>query len=103
MSSTAARSGQERPEQERPEQERTAETVIAGARQRIDDLDARIIALIRERMTVSAGIQRARIESGGRRVHLAREMEILGRFRGELGKPGTGLAMTLLELCRGRA
>ncbi|MFJ4850558.1 chorismate mutase [Streptomyces sp. NPDC088733] len=86
------------------EQDRTpdAETVIAGGQQRIDDLDARIVALIRERMTVSAGIQRARIASGGRRVHLAREMEVLARFRGELGRPGTTLAMTLLELCRGR-
>jgi chorismate mutase len=77
--------------------------VIAGARGRIDDLDARIIALVRERMTVSAGIQRARIESGGRRVHLSREMEILHRYSDQLGKPGTALAMTLLELCRGRA
>ncbi|MGW3242854.1 chorismate mutase [Streptomyces sp. NPDC001070] len=76
--------------------------VIADARGRIDDLDARIIALVRERMTVSAAIQRARIESGGRRVHLSREMEILHRYSDQLGKPGTALAMTLLELCRGR-
>ncbi|WP_431966440.1 chorismate mutase [Actinacidiphila sp. bgisy160] len=76
--------------------------VIADARERIDDLDARIIALVRERMTVSAGIQRARIESGGRRVHLSREMDILRRYSDQLGKPGTALAMTLLELCRGR-
>ncbi|MDX2646522.1 chorismate mutase [Streptomyces sp. NPDC001902] len=76
--------------------------VIADARERIDDLDARIIALVGERMTVSAGIQRARIESGGRRVHLSREMDILRRYSDRLGKPGTTLAMTLLELCRGR-
>ncbi|MCH6162128.1 chorismate mutase [Streptomyces marispadix] len=72
-----------------------------GARSRIDELDARIIALVQERRAVSAGIQRARIEAGGRRVHLAREMEILDRYRGELGRPGTQLAMTLLALCRG--
>ncbi|MET9876084.1 chorismate mutase [Actinacidiphila glaucinigra] len=76
--------------------------VIADARERIDDLDARIIALVRERMAVSAGIQRARIESGGRRVHLSREMDILRRYSEQLGRPGTALAMTLLELCRGR-
>ncbi|MFE0625378.1 chorismate mutase [Streptomyces sp. NPDC058864] len=76
--------------------------VIAEARERIDGLDARIIALVRERMTVSAGIQRARIESGGRRVHLSREMDVLRRYSDQLGKPGTALAMTLLELCRGR-
>ena len=83
----------------------TADTaaVIGSARERIDALDGRILDLIRERMAVSASIQEARIAAGGRRVHLSREMEILDRYRQSLGKPGTGLAMTLLELCRGRA
>ncbi len=79
-----------------------ADDEVGGARARIDELDARIIALVQERRSVSAGIQQARIDSGGRRVHLAREMEILDRYRGELGRPGTQLAMTLLALCRGR-
>ena len=79
-----------------------AADVIAGARERIDTLDDRIIGLIQERMAVSAVVQETRIASGGRRVHLSREMEILGRYRDALGKPGTPLAMTLLELCRGR-
>nr|WP_202526858.1 chorismate mutase [Streptomyces sp. SID486] len=78
------------------------EAVIAGARERIDALDDRIIGLVQERMAVSAVVQQARIASGGRRVHLSREMDILGRYRDALGKPGTALAMTLLELCRGR-
>ena len=83
---------------------RTAEAadVITGARERIDALDDRIIGLVQERMAVSAVIQEARITSGGRRVNLSREMEILGHYRDALGKPGTSLAMTLLELCRGR-
>ncbi|MEV4501432.1 chorismate mutase [Streptomyces klenkii] len=76
--------------------------VITGARQRIDDLDGRIIGLIQERMAVSAVIQQERIGSGGRRVNLSREMEIIGHYSDQLGKPGTTLAMTLLELCRGR-
>jgi chorismate mutase len=80
----------------------TAETVIAGARERIDELDDRIIALIRERIGASAEIQRTRIEAGGRRVSLSREMEIFNRYSDVLGRPGTALAMTLLELCRGR-
>ncbi|MGV9562035.1 chorismate mutase [Streptomyces sp. NPDC003480] len=79
-----------------------AADVITGARERIDALDDRIIGLIQERMAVSAVVQEARIGSGGRRVNLSREMEILGHYREALGKPGTGLAMTLLELCRGR-
>ncbi|MEU0251365.1 chorismate mutase [Streptomyces sp. NPDC006184] len=78
------------------------ETAIADARERIDVLDDRIIGLVQERMAVSAVVQQTRIASGGRRVNLSREMEILGRYRDALGKPGTSLAMTLLELCRGR-
>ncbi|MDO0926156.1 chorismate mutase [Streptomyces sp. TG1A-8] len=78
------------------------EQTIADARTRIDALDDRIIGLIQERMAVSTVVQQTRIASGGRRVNLSREMEILGRYREALGKPGTPLAMTLLELCRGR-
>lgn len=79
-----------------------AAALIAEARSRIDSLDDRIIGLVQERMAVSTVIQEARITSGGRRVNLSREMEILGQYREALGKPGTALAMTLLELCRGR-
>ncbi|MGX1223976.1 chorismate mutase [Streptomyces ambofaciens] len=79
-----------------------AADVITGSRERIDALDDRIIGLIRERMAVSAVIQEARITSGGRRVNLSREMEVLDHYRQALGKPGTALAMTMLELCRGR-
>ncbi|WP_369214517.1 chorismate mutase [Streptomyces flavofungini] len=83
---------------------RTPEAVgtIENARERIDALDDRIIGLVQERMAVSAVIQEARITSGGRRVNLSREMEILSHYSDALGKPGTALAMTLLELCRGR-
>ncbi|MER6038412.1 MULTISPECIES: chorismate mutase [unclassified Streptomyces] len=80
----------------------TAEQTITDARTRIDALDDRIIGLIQERMAVSTVVQETRIASGGRRVNLSREMEILGRYREALGKPGTALAMTMLELCRGR-
>ncbi|KUN26349.1 chorismate mutase [Streptomyces antibioticus] len=80
----------------------TPEAVIADARERIDAIDDRIIGLIQERAAVSAVVQQTRIASGGRRVHLAREMEVLNHFSEALGKPGTSLAMTLLELCRGR-
>lgn len=79
-----------------------ATDVITGARERIDALDDRIIGLIQERTAVSAVIQETRIASGGRRVNLSREMEVLSHYRDALGKPGTSLAMTLLELCRGR-
>ncbi|MFC9583736.1 chorismate mutase [Streptomyces yangpuensis] len=78
------------------------EQLIAESRTRIDAIDDRIIGLIQERMAVSTVIQEARIASGGRRVHLSREMEVLSHWSDALGRPGTTLAMTLLELCRGR-
>ncbi|MEZ0092142.1 chorismate mutase [Streptacidiphilus sp. EB129] len=80
-----------------------AQQVIAGARERIDALDGRILALIQERMGVSAEVQQARIASGGPRLALSREMEILSRYRAALGPQGTEVALQLLELCRGRA
>lgn len=83
------------------EQSDTAHT-IDEARARIDELDEQIIALVHQRMEVSARIQHARLAAGGRRIQLSREMEILDRFRAGLGRPGTTLAMTLLELSRGR-
>jgi chorismate mutase len=76
--------------------------VIADARARIDALDDRILGLVQERMAVSAVVQQTRISTGGRRVNLSREMEILSRYREALGRPGTSLAMTILELSRGR-
>ncbi|MFE9386233.1 chorismate mutase [Streptomyces sp. NPDC007025] len=77
------------------------EAVIDAERARIDALDARIVALVRDRMEVSENIQRVRIDSGGRRVHLTREMQILDHYSTELGAPGRELARTLLRLCRG--
>lgn len=79
-----------------------ATAAITAHRHRVDDLDARIIALVQERQAVSRDIQSARIGSGGRRISLTREMEVLTRYSERLGRPGTALAMTLLELCRGR-
>ncbi|WP_228979976.1 chorismate mutase [Streptomyces sp. DH12] len=79
-----------------------AAELITGARERVDALDDRIIGLIQERVAVSAVIQEARIGSGGRRIDLAREMQVLAHYRDALGRPGTALAMTMLELCRGR-
>ncbi|MFC1404429.1 MULTISPECIES: chorismate mutase [Streptacidiphilus] len=80
-----------------------ATTVIAEARGRIDELDERIIELIRQRTGVSAEVQTARIATGGPRLALNRELEILARYRAALGPQGTEVAMQLLELCRGRA
>ena len=75
---------------------------VLGGRARIDAIDAELIALIARRAAVSAEIQSARLSSGGRRLDLRRETEVIGRFTRELGRPGTSVAMALLELGRGR-
>lgn len=59
----------------------TLHTVESG-RVRIDDIDAEIVRLVRERTSVSGQIQAARQLTGGR--------------------PGATIAMALLELGRGR-
>ena len=75
---------------------------VPGGRARIDALDAELIELIRRRVAVSAEIQSARISTGGRRLDLRRETEVIGRYTQALGRPGTAVAMALLELGRGR-
>lgn len=79
----------------------TPADVLSG-RALIDDLDARILALISERIATAADIQSARIAEGGRRLDLKRETEIIARYREALGRPGVTVAMAVLELCRGR-
>ncbi|MBA0054279.1 chorismate mutase [Streptomyces sp. AJS327] len=77
-------------------------SALAAARRRIDELDAQLVALVRERMVTAAQVQRERLASGGRRVHLSRELEVLEHYRAAFGRPGTQLAMVLLGLCRDR-
>jgi chorismate mutase len=79
-----------------------APTGVLSGRERIDAVDAELIELIRRRVAVSAEIQAARISEGGRRLDLSRETEVIGRYTRALGRPGTGVAMALLELGRGR-
>ena len=77
-------------------------TGVLSGRERIDAIDAELIELVRRRVAVSAEIQAARISDGGRRLDLSRETEVIGRYTRALGRPGTGVAMALLELGRGR-
>jgi chorismate mutase len=79
-----------------------AEHDIATGRTRIDEIDAEIVRLVHERTQVSEQIQRARQSAGGPRVVHARENEVVGRWRAQLGRPGSAIAMALLELGRGR-
>ncbi len=79
-----------------------ADTRIGELRQRIDDCDAEIIRLVQERLAVSREIGALRTASGGTRLSLAREQQVLARFSDQLGPEGTTLAMMLLRQGRGR-
>jgi chorismate mutase len=79
----------------------TAETPIPGLRRRIDEIDAALIGLWNERAEISRQVGAARVAAGGTRLVLAREREILERFRRALGPDGTQLALLLLRAGRG--
>lgn len=72
-------------------------------RDRIDAVDAQIVDLIHRRIEISRQIQASRLADGGRRVDLRRETEVIARYTAGLSRPGTSIAMALLELGRGRA
>jgi chorismate mutase len=74
---------------------------IASLRTRIDEIDATIIRLWQERAALSQEVGKTRVASGGTRLVLAREREILERFRAALGDDGTQLALLILRAGRG--
>jgi chorismate mutase len=78
-----------------------ADTRIAELRGRIDEIDAALIRLWQERAALSQEVGSTRVASGGTRLVLAREREILERFRSELGADGTQLALLILRAGRG--
>jgi chorismate mutase len=79
-----------------------ADEHIAGLRNRIDEIDAAIIALWQERAAISREVGATRVASGGTRLVLSREREIMERFREALGADGTQLALLILRAGRGR-
>ncbi len=78
-----------------------AEHVIGEMRERINEIDTTIIRLWQERAALSQRIGATRVASGGTRLVLSREREILDRFRNELGADGTQLALLVLRAGRG--
>jgi chorismate mutase len=75
---------------------------IAELRAEIDACDAAIIELVQQRLAVSQQIGALRSASGGTRLNLSREQQVLDRFRTALGPDGTTLGMMLLRQGRGR-
>ena len=79
----------------------TAATHIAGLRERLDEIDAKLIELWQERARISQEVGRTRVASGGTRLVLNRENEILDRYRTALGADGVQLALLILRAGRG--
>ena len=81
--------------------EAAAADEIRGIRERIDEIDQQIIDLWLERARLSQQVGRARMASGGTRLVLSREREIVERFREALGADGTQVALMILRAGRG--
>ena len=58
--------------------------------------------LVQRRLAISREIGALRAASGGTRLSLAREQQVLSRFRAALGPDGAALGMMLLRQGRGR-
>ena len=74
---------------------------ILGIRERIDEIDQALIDLWLERARLSQQVGKTRMASGGTRLVLSREREIVERFRESLGPDGTQVALLLLRAGRG--
>ena len=74
---------------------------IRAMRTRIDEIDQAIIDLWQERSHLSQQVGKTRMASGGTRLVLSREREIVERFRAALGPDGTQVALLLLRSGRG--
>jgi chorismate mutase len=74
---------------------------IRAMRERIDEIDQAIIDLWLERARLSQQVGKTRMASGGTRLVLSREREIVDRFRAALGADGTQVALMILRAGRG--
>ncbi|MDG4806158.1 chorismate mutase [Micromonospora sp. WMMD1120] len=81
--------------------EPSAAARIVQIRERIDEIDHALITLWQERAALSREVGATRMASGGTRLVLSRERDILERFRSALGADGTQLALLLLRAGRG--
>jgi chorismate mutase len=77
------------------------EQSISSLRSRIDEIDTALIELWQERAGLSQEVGKIRISSGGTRLALSRELEIMQRFRNAIGADGNQLAMLVLRAGRG--
>jgi chorismate mutase len=75
---------------------------IGELRTAIDACDAELIELVKRRLAISQEIGALRAASGGTRLSLSREQQVLAKFQQALGPDGAALGMMLLRQGRGR-
>jgi chorismate mutase len=85
-----------------PAENAGADEHIAALRRRLDEIDQKLIELWLERAAISHEVGQTRVAAGGTRLVLAREQEILSRFREALGADGAQLALLILRAGRGK-
>jgi chorismate mutase len=79
------------------------DAAVAKLREEIDEIDAELISIVQRRVAVSKQIQAVRMSHGGPRRQHSRELKIVNAYVEGLGRGGSQLALTVLELSRGRA
>ncbi|MFI5843371.1 chorismate mutase [Catenuloplanes sp. NPDC051500] len=89
------------PAQDTGTAEATASAEILAIRTRINEIDEAFIALWKERAALSQQVGVTRMASGGTRLVLSREREIMEKFRDALGPDGNQLALLILRAGRG--
>ena len=77
-------------------------TDVVALRARIDELDTKLLELVRERREVSREIQAVRTAASDTTVSPAREQQIRQAYADALGEHGADLAAAVLVVCRGR-
>lgn len=77
------------------------EVTTPELRFQIDQIDRTIAELLKQRASISFDIQRERVRSGGSRVDLGRESEVITTYVNHLGERGSDIAHTVLTYCRG--
>jgi len=77
-----------------------SEPLIDEARSRIDDIDRRIVDLLRLRRDLSLRIQVVRTRAGGPQTDSAREADIARVYRSFFPDSGDEVAAAVLRACR---
>lgn len=84
-----------------PNNPETGPQSIDDLRAQIDELDAEILNLVRQRQKAGVAAEAIRVANGGTKLVHAEEMRVITHYS-QLGADGKDIAMLLLRMSRGR-